>query len=100
MAKLKQEGIDQTAVHNHLLNKSSGVLYMHVAGYGDPAKLAPALKEALALTKTPAATPAASASQQNLRIDTTQINNKTLGHQGKNNDGITSSQPQPAPFMI
>jgi hypothetical protein len=51
MKKLQQEGIEETALHNHLLNESPRVMYMHVAGHGDPAKLAASLKEALALTK-------------------------------------------------
>ena len=87
MMKLQQEGIEQTALHNHLLNESPRVMYMHVAGHGDPAKLAAALKDGLALTKTPAAAPAPAATQQNPGIDTTQID-KTLGYQGKNNNGI------------
>lgn len=87
MMKLQQEGIEQTAVHNHLLNESPRVLYMHVAGYGDAAKLASALKIALALTKTPAASSPPAAAQQNIGIDTAQID-KTLGYQGKNNNGI------------
>ena len=87
MMKLQQEGIEETAVHNHLLNESPRVMYMHVAGHGDPAKLASALKSALALTKTPAAAPSPAAAQQNLGIDTAQIE-KTLGYQGKNNNGI------------
>lgn len=87
MMKLQQEGIEQTALHNHLLNESPRVMYMHVAGHGDAAKLAAALKSALALTKTPAAAPAPAAKQQNLGIDTAQID-KTLGYQGKNNNGI------------
>jgi hypothetical protein len=86
MQKLQQEGIAQTALHNHLLNESPRVLYMHIAGHGDPAKLASAIKDALALTKTPAAAPP-SASQQNLGIDTAQID-QALGRQGKNNNGI------------
>jgi biotin operon repressor len=86
MMKLQQEGIEETAVHNHLLHENPRVLYMHVAGQGDPAKLASALKDALALTKTPAA-PSPAATQQNLGIDTAQID-KTLGYQGKNNNGI------------
>jgi len=87
MMKLQQEGIEQTAVHNHLLNESPRVMYMHVAGHGDPAKLAAALKDALALTKTPAVAPAPAATQQNLAIDTAQID-KTIGYEGKNNNGI------------
>ena len=87
MMKLQQEGIEQTALHNHLLNESPRIMYMHVAGHGDPAKLAAALKDALALTKTPAAAPAPASQQQNLGIDTSQIDT-TLGYQGKNNNGI------------
>src|SRR5262249_54518715 len=87
MAKLQQEGVEQTAVHNHLLNETPRVMYMHVAGHGDPAKLAAALKDALALTKTPSASPAPPAQQQNLGFDTAEVD-KALGHQGKNNNGI------------
>jgi len=87
MAKLQQEGVEQTAVHNHLLNESPRVLYMHVAGHGDPVKLATALKDALALTKTPSASPAPPAQQSNLGFDTAQVD-QALGHQGKNNNGI------------
>ena len=87
MEKLQQEGIEQTAVHNHLLNENPRVMYMHVAGQGDPVKLATALKDALALTKTPSSSPAPSAQQQSLGFDTAQID-QALGHQGKNNNGI------------
>src|SRR5437762_3743592 len=87
MAKLQQEGVEQTAVHNHLLNESPRVLYMHVAGHGDPVKLATALKDALALTKTPSASPAPPAQQPSLGFDTAQLD-QALGHQGKNNNGI------------
>ena len=87
MMKLQENGIEQTALHNHLLNENPRVMYMHVSGHGDAAKLASALKEALALTKTPAAAPAPASAQQNLEIDTAQIE-KTLGFQGKNSNGI------------
>jgi hypothetical protein len=88
MIKLQQNGIDQTALHNHVLNESPRVMYMHIAGHGDAAKLASSLKDALALTKTPGPVPApAVASQQDLGIDTAEID-KTLGYPGKNNNGI------------
>jgi biotin operon repressor len=87
MAKLQQEGVEQTAVHNHLLNETPRVMYMHVAGHGDPVKLATALKDALALTKTPSASPAPAAKQSNLGFDTAQVD-QALGYQGKNNNGI------------
>jgi len=87
MMKLQQDGIEQTALHNHLLNESPRVMYMHVSGHGDAVKLASSLKDALALTKTPTAASAPPAAQQNLGIDSTEID-KAIGYQGKNNNGI------------
>ena len=86
MLKLEQDGIDVTAVHNHLLNESPRVMYMHILGHGDATKLAQSIHDALALTKTPAAdstTPPA----QKLDLDTAQID-QALGHKGKDNGGI------------
>jgi hypothetical protein len=87
MMKLQQLGIEQTAVHNHLLGESPRVMYMHIAAHGNAAKLASALKSALTLTKTPAAPPTPSAAEQSLGIDTAKID-QILGHKGKNNGGI------------
>src|SRR6266571_7350141 len=57
MLKLQQEGIEQTALHNHVLNESPRVMYMHISGHGDAVKLAKAIHDAVALTRTPAAAP-------------------------------------------
>src|SRR5215813_2764755 len=57
MQKLVDSGIEITALHNHLLNETPHVMYMHIHGQGDPVKLASSLREALALTKTPAPAP-------------------------------------------
>jgi hypothetical protein len=35
MLKLQQAGIEQTAIHNHLLGESPRVIYMHIEGHGD-----------------------------------------------------------------
>jgi Domain of Unknown Function (DUF1259) len=53
MDALQKGGIEQSAVHNHLLRESPHVMYMHFDGHGDAAKLARTLHDALALTKTP-----------------------------------------------
>lgn len=87
MMKLQQQGIEETALHNHLLGESPRVMYMHIAGHGDAVKLASALKSALAVTKTPAASPAPPAGQQKLGIDTAEID-RVLGRKGKDNGGI------------
>lgn len=87
MMKLQQEGIEQTALHNHLLNESPRVMYMHVAGHGDAVKLATALKAALALSKTPTGSAAPAAQPPSLGFDTAQLD-QALGRKGKNNNGI------------
>ncbi|HEY4643021.1 MAG TPA: DUF1259 domain-containing protein, partial [Thermoanaerobaculia bacterium] len=53
MDALQKGGIEQSALHNHLIRESPHVMYMHFDGHGDAAKLARTLHDALALTKTP-----------------------------------------------
>lgn len=50
---LQKGGIEQSALHNHLIGESPHVMYLHFSGHGDAAKLARTLHDALALTKTP-----------------------------------------------
>ncbi|PSC05967.1 peptidase M23 [Alsobacter soli] len=87
MAKLSESGITITAVHNHLLRAEPFTLYMHVAGRGDPVKLAAALHEALALSATPMALTTAAAPATALDLDQAAIE-KTLGQKGKVNGGV------------
>ena len=58
MDALQKGGIEQSALHNHLIGESPHVMYMHFDGHGDAAKLARTLHDALALTKTPMGPPA------------------------------------------
>ncbi|HEY3056322.1 MAG TPA: DUF1259 domain-containing protein [Thermoanaerobaculia bacterium] len=53
ISALQAGGIEQTAVHNHLLNESPRVAYMHFEGHGNPSSLARTLRNALEKTKTP-----------------------------------------------
>src|SRR6266516_4182629 len=57
MAKLIENGIEITAVHNHVLRANPATFYMHVGGHGDPVKLATALRTGLAASKTPLTPP-------------------------------------------
>ena len=59
MAKLLANGIDITAVHNHLLRANPPTYYMHVGAHGDAVKLATAIRAGLAESKTPLGPPAA-----------------------------------------
>src|SRR5262249_3050094 len=86
MQKLNDSGIDITALHNHLARSNPTVMYMHIEGHGDATHLATAIHDALALTKTPAAAPAASANAD-LGFDSKQLD-AAIGQAGKNNNGI------------
>jgi hypothetical protein len=50
---LQYGGVEITAIHNHLLDESPAIAYVHYEGHGDPAALAKALQKALATTATP-----------------------------------------------
>jgi hypothetical protein len=58
MTKLRAAGFDITAVHNHVLNETPRVIYMHYMGHGKAVELAKALHAALAESKTPLDKPA------------------------------------------
>lgn len=80
---LQKGGIEQSAVHNHLLGESPHVMYVHFMGHGDPSKLARTLREALMLTKTPMEPPAAPASTPpTLDLPTADLDH-IIGHAGK-----------------
>jgi hypothetical protein len=94
LSSLQQHGIEQTAVHNHLIGETPRVIYMHISGHGDAVKLAQALHTALALTKTPGASPTTAAPPK-LDFDTVAIT-KTLGHDGKQAGNVWQvSVPRP-----
>jgi hypothetical protein len=63
MAKLRSSGFEITAVHNHLIEETPRVLYMHYMGHGPAAQLATSLRAALSVSKTPLEKPAAAAEE-------------------------------------
>jgi hypothetical protein len=73
MKRLIDNGIEITAIHNHLLRTSPAVFYMHVGGKGDPVKLAETLHAGLALSQTPFAAPAPAAAPPTIDLDTAAI---------------------------
>jgi len=86
MQKLAGEGIEITALHNHLLRAAPATFYLHVRGYGDPVKLATALHDGLLLSKTPL-TPSTGSAPPPIELDTALID-RTLGAKGKVNGGV------------
>jgi hypothetical protein len=86
MAALQAGGVEQSAVHNHLLNESPHITYMHIMTEGDPAKIAATVHAALAKSATPigAAPPPAAASAE---LDTGAIA-KAIGVSGRLNGSV------------
>src|SRR5256712_12346358 len=94
LGKLQDGGIEQTALHNHLLHESPRVMYMHIAGRGTPARLAAALHAALALTTTPLGAPAAAAPPGSFGIDTAQSGQTPGFHGGGDSGGGQGGGPR------
>ena len=60
--KLMEENLEITAIHNHLINETPTVKYIHYHGMGDAVKLAQEIKAVLQVTATPL-TPSAPSTQ-------------------------------------
>ena len=84
MQSLQAGGVEQTALHNHVLGESPRVMYMHISANGEPTKIARTIHDALMLTKTPLGTPSASAAPSSTEFDTAGVA-KALGYAGKLN---------------
>src|SRR5215475_8506585 len=87
MAKMIADGLEITAVHNHLLRANPETFYMHIAGHGDPAKIATAIHDALAESKTPLTVAASSSAAPAIDLDTAQLD-QIIGVKGKDNGGV------------
>ncbi|MBA3520274.1 MAG: DUF1259 domain-containing protein [Rhizobiales bacterium] len=94
MKTLVENGLEITALHNHLLRSEPATMYMHVGGHGDAVKLATALREALGKSRTPlgggtaaSSQPPAASADQKLDLDTAVID-QALGRKGKVNGGV------------
>ena len=53
LSKLQENGIEVSAIHNHVLNEQPRIVYMHYMGHGDEEKLARSMRDALGLSATP-----------------------------------------------
>src|SRR5437899_11712728 len=87
MRKLQEGGIEISAVHNHLIGELPRVMYMHIASHGDAVKMARAIHDAVALTKTPGPDAGGAPPAEVLGIDQKKIE-EVLGQSGKVNGGI------------
>jgi hypothetical protein len=92
LGSLQQNGVEQTALHNHLVRESPHLMYMHIRAIGNAVRIAKAVRTALEFTGTPLlaaapATPGAATAAAPLDLDTEAIA-KVMGVRGKVNGGV------------
>jgi hypothetical protein len=87
MTKMIANGLEITAIHNHLLRGSPATFYMHVGGHGDPEKLAAAIRDGLSASKTPMTAAPAASPPPAVDLDTAQID-QIIGAKGQANGGV------------
>jgi hypothetical protein len=87
MRALQQGGVEQSALHNHVLHESPRVMYMHISAHGDAAKVAQTIRTALGQSGTPLGMPAAPAAASAIDLDTAAVA-RALGTAGKVNGGV------------
>jgi hypothetical protein len=87
MARMIASGLEITAVHNHLLRANPETFYMHIAGHGDAVKLATAIREALAASKTPGVVATPTTPPPAVDLDTAQLD-QIIGVTGQANGGV------------
>ena len=89
MKKLRAVGFDITAVHNHVLNETPRVIYLHYRGHGKSVDLAKSLQAALAESKTPLDKPVTPAPTEEPPAFVKTIEG-TLGTKGRFAGGVLS----------
>src|SRR5919198_605382 len=102
ISALQQHGFQITALHNHLINETPSVMYLHFWGQGSAPELASALKDALSKTKTPMSAPptptATTGASDDLPADRIQ---QAIGLKGTVNNGVLGlSQPRPETIQM
>jgi len=86
VSTLQQGGVEQTALHDHVLREAPRTMYLHISAHGDEARIAATIRSALERTKTPLDT-TSSAASPSLDLDTVAIA-RTLGRAGRVNGGV------------
>jgi hypothetical protein len=103
ISKLQEGGLQITAVHNHLIEETPSLMYVHYWGEGAEGALAAALRTALQTTKTPltaAPAPPAGAAPPDPGFDADAIQ-RTLGKTGTVRGGVLAiSIPRPEKIIM
>jgi hypothetical protein len=95
VSRLFAGGLDITALHNHILNETPRVMYLHIWGRGDAARLAAGIRSALEATATPLGEATAAPPSEDAGFDAAVIQQR-LGVKGTVRGGVLSvSVPRP-----
>ena len=86
ISALQQGGVGQSALHNHVLGASPNTMYLHISAHGDEAKIAAAIRSALAMSRTPMDTTSAGPAPA-LELDTAAIA-AAMGYSGRAIGGV------------
>jgi hypothetical protein len=87
MKSLLDNGLEITALHNHLFNARPATFYMHIGGMGNPVNMANAIHGALVLSKTPFTGAPPPATPPTIDLDTAAID-AALGAKGAIAGGV------------
>ena len=90
MAKLRSYHFEISALHNHLVEETPRVLYMHYMGQGSAMQLATSLRAALAVSKTPLEKPAAPAAEEPAPPAWVKTVEDAVGRKGTLKSGVLS----------
>lgn len=90
MKRLRAPGFEVTAVHNHLLDETPRLMYMHYVGHGPAEQIASSLRTALAVSKTPLGKPAAAPAGASAPPAWVKTLEDTVGRKGGFNGGVLS----------
>jgi Domain of Unknown Function (DUF1259) len=85
ISKLISEGLQITALHNHIVNEVPAIKYIHFSGNGDPVSLAGKIKSVFAITGTPLTAP--QSQQPSANPDWSSVE-AILGTSGKHNGNL------------
>jgi hypothetical protein len=83
---LASSGIEETALHNHLLRMTPHIMWLHVHGYGDGAEIAKAIHNVTAANGGIFSMSAGSVAQP-LDLDTAKLDS-IIGYNGTSEDGV------------
>ncbi len=87
MKSLEQNGVEVTALHNHLLRSSPATMYMHVGTHGDAVQLAKVFRTGIGFSRAPFGPAPAAAAPPVSDVKIADLD-RILKGQGRDNGGV------------